>query len=73
VKVQLFFSFYLTKKMNFCEKKNNRNFRFFIFSSFQHNERKSYDDVLSHVREFTVHREEEEEDRGGGVLHKRRG
>tara|TARA_B100000482_G_scaffold11747_1_gene8412 strand:- start:449 stop:667 length:219 start_codon:yes stop_codon:yes gene_type:complete len=72
VKVQLYFSFSrLTKK-----KKSNFEKFSFHFSSFlfQHttntNTRKSLinADVLSHVREFTVHREEEEEDnRGGGV------
>tara|TARA_B110000459_G_scaffold68980_1_gene77522 strand:+ start:3090 stop:3296 length:207 start_codon:yes stop_codon:yes gene_type:complete len=68
VKVQLFFSFSF-----FDEKKNqSKNFRFsffFIFVSNTQNKQEKFSlnaDVLSHVREFTVHREEEE-DRGGGV------
>tara|TARA_B110000003_G_C16390165_1_gene434047 strand:+ start:185 stop:385 length:201 start_codon:yes stop_codon:yes gene_type:complete len=66
VKVQLFFSFSLKKK-----KINRKIFVsfFFIFVSTrtQTPTRKNLNaDVLSHVREFTVHREEEE-DRGGGV------
>jgi len=64
---------FLSKTMkNFAKKKINRIFvsSFSFIFLFQHEEQKSiyaYADVLSHVREFTVHREEEEEDRGGGV------